>query len=32
MDLGLSSKQIKALKYEADRVKRIIELQNKVKK
>jgi len=27
--LGLTSKQIKALKYERDRVKKIIELQNK---
>ena len=31
MNLGLSPKQIKALKYEEDRVKKIIELENKRK-
>ena len=31
IDLGLSSKQIKKLKYEEDRVKEIIRLQNKKK-
>ena len=29
MDLGLRSKEIKALKYEADRVNKIIELTKK---
>ena len=32
MELGVSTKVIKNLKYEEDRVKKIIELQNKVKK
>ena len=32
MELGVSSKVIRTLKYEEDRVKKIIELQNKVKK
>jgi hypothetical protein len=32
MELGLSTKVIKSLKYEEDRVKKIIELQKKVKK
>jgi hypothetical protein len=32
IDLGLSSKQIKKLKYEEDRVNKIIEIQNKSKK
>ena len=32
MNMGLSSKQIKKLKYEKDRVNKIIELQNKRKK
>ena len=31
IDLGLSSKQIKKLKYEEDRVNKIIELENKKK-
>ena len=31
MDLGLSKKQIKELKYEEDRVNKIIELENKNK-
>ena len=31
MQLGLSSKQINKLKYEKDRVNKIIELQNKKK-
>ena len=31
MDLGLSSRQIKKLKYEEDRVNKIIELENKKK-
>jgi hypothetical protein len=31
MDLGLSSRKIKKLKYEEDRVNKIIELQNKKK-
>jgi len=31
IDLGLSPKQIKALKYEEDRVKKIIQLENKKK-
>ena len=31
ISLGLTTKQIKALKYEADRVKKIIELENKKK-
>ena len=31
MDLGLSSRRIKKLKYEEDRVNKIIELQNKRK-
>ena len=29
ISLGLTTKQIKALKYEEDRVKKIIELENK---
>ena len=32
LDLGLDKKQIKALRYEDARVKKIIELQNKNKK
>jgi len=32
LDLGLSKKEIKALRYEEDRVKKIIQLQNKSKK
>ena len=32
LDLGLSKKDIKKLKYEEDRVKKIIALQNKKKK
>ena len=32
LDLGLTKKEIKALKYEENRVKKIIELQNKNKK
>jgi hypothetical protein len=32
MELGISTKVIKSLKYEEDRVKKIIELQKKVKK
>ena len=31
ISLGLTTKQIKALKYEEDRVKKIIELENKKK-
>ncbi len=31
MNLGLSSKEIKKLKYEEDRVKKIIQLENKSK-
>jgi hypothetical protein len=31
LDLGLDKKQIKALRYEDNRVKKIIELQNKKK-
>ena len=32
MDLGLSVQNIKKLKYEEDRVKKIIQLQNRSKK
>jgi hypothetical protein len=32
LDLGLSKKDIKKLKYEEDRIKKIIALQNKNKK
>ena len=32
IDLGLSNKQIKELKYEEDRVNKIIELESKEKK
>ena len=32
IELGLSPKQIRNLKYEEDRVKKIMELQKKVKK
>jgi hypothetical protein len=32
LDLGLTKKEIKALRYEENRVKKIIELQNKNKK
>jgi hypothetical protein len=32
LDLGLTKQQIKALKYEEIRVKKIIELQEKTKK